>query len=933
MLRRMKCSLCLWLMMTACLLAAEPTNFPPVTRTNTTPAPALVRPDAFKGFLIKKGFRLDLMAAEPLLMDPVAMAFDENGRLFVLESPRDAVNSESRMGRLRLLQDVDGDGVFDKSTIYAVDLPDPGALICYEGGVYVSAGEQILYLRDSRGGGVADVRREVYRGFGEATNGVQGRVIITSMVWGLDNRIHVGTAGHGGDVFSSNLPKRSVVLTEGNFAFDPRTQELTPETGVASAGMCFDSRGRKYVSMSTEHIVQVMYESRYSGRNPLYTMPGSLLDIAPEMPIFPARGAPGAAARFSTATGLMIYRGNAFPVEYWENAFTIDSAAGVVHRDKLRTTGIEMFAERAADESGFEFLSLKEGLFQPTQLANAPDGTLYIAGVVREPPVARKTNAPSAALLGRILRVAPLNFKQPAQVQLSNATPAQLVALLRHPNGWQRDTAARLLYQRQDKAAILPLAQLALETQASPVSRIHALHALAGMQALAAAQLARVLTDADERVREHAVLLAEKFIGSNGNLPDVLSGPLISLAGDVSPRVRYQVAFTLGQVRHPARNQALADCLRRDPANRWLQAAVMSSAGEGAGDVFGALAADGNVRSNEGTRELLRQLVQMIGSRNQPMEATTTLNAIQTIPEAELAFSLALALSDGLQRVNSSLVSVDAQGALRPLYTRAIQLAGDANASETLQLLAIRLLETSRFADVQVSVNLLERWPGLSTLMRLDAVVAMLARPERAAILMTGLERGIIRFAELTSVQIRFLLSHRDPIIRARALAVFGAMAVQNRQQAVNRYLPALRMGGTAERGHGIFQARCAVCHQIGGDGNPIGMELVDLGRFSREQILIKILDPNRNLPRNSAQAIIETKDGSTLMGFISEQGNKSITLCQPNGAGRVVGRQNIVAQDTLGISAMPEGLETGLNSQDLADLIEYLKPNGSAPK
>jgi putative heme-binding domain-containing protein len=576
---------------------------------------------------------------------------------------------------------------------------------------------------------------------------------------------------------------------------------------------------------------------------------------------------------------------------------------------------------------------LKDSPFQPAQLANAPDGTLYIVGVMREPPTARKTNSPAGSLAGRIIRVAPANFKQPAQVPLGNATTAQLVGLLRNPNGWQRDTAARLLCQRQDKAAILPLAQLALETQASPISRLHAFYTLASMRALAAAHLARALTDADERVREHAVLLSERFIGPGGNLPDILSGPLLGLAGDLSPRVRCQVAFTLGQFKHPARNRALADCLRRDPGNRWIQTAVMSSAGGGSGEILAVLAADGNVRANEGTRELMRQLVMTIGAQNQPPESAAALNAIQSIPEDELAFSLALALSDSLQRVNSSLVSLDVEGALRPLYERAIQAAENPGGPENLQMLAIRLLQTSRFADVQVAVNLMQRWPTLSPLMRLDAIVAMLARAERAAILLAGLERGVIPSAEITSVQMRFLLSHRDPIIRARALAVFGARAMAQRQPVVNRYYPALRMGGVAERGHGIYETRCALCHQSGGDGNPIGMSLANSARLSREQMFIKILDPNRNLPRNSAQAILETKDGATLMGFVTEQNEKSITLCQPNGAGRVVGRQNIVSQDTLGISAMPEGLEAGLSAQDLADLIEYLKPAGSAAR
>ena len=919
--------------MTCGLLAADSTNSPPATHTNTNASAAPSAANPFQGFLIERGFRLDLVASEPMVMDPTAMAFDENGRLFVLESPQGAGSAENQLGRVRLLQDTDGDGVFDKTTIYAAGLEGPTALVCYEGGVYVNSGNQILYLRDSRGNGVADVRREVLRGFGGATNGVQGRILITSMVWGMDERVHVGTAGHSGDIFSSNEPKRSVVLSQGNFSFDPRSLELIAESGIAATGMCFDSRGRNYVSSATEPMLQVMYDARYAGRNPFYTMPPSMLDVARGETIFQRIGATAQARQFTSATGLVIYRGSAFPLDYWENAFVIDSATRLIHRDKLKTAGIEVEAERPSNEPGFEFLSMNNGLFQPVTLANAPDGTLYVAGVLSKAATARQTNAASASLAGRIIRVAPLNFKQPAPVQMGKATTAQLVAALRDANGWHRDTASRLLYERQDKAAILPLTQLALDVRASPISRLHAIHALAGLQALSPAHLARLLTDGDERVREHSVLLSERFIGVNGRLPDVLSGLVTGLAADASPRVRCQVAFTLGQVRQPTRNQALANCLRGDPGNRWVQAAVMSSAGEGAGEIFAGLASDAGVRANEESRNLLGRLVSMVGARDQSAEATAALHAIQAIPEPELAFSLALSLSDSLQRLDSSLASVDVQGALEALYARAMQVASDPTASENLQMAAIQLLQTSRYADVQVAVSLLQRWQTLSPLMRMDAVVAMLARPERTGVLLTGLESRVIPFSDLTSVQIRFLLSNRDPAIRQRALSLFGAYAMQDRRRVVNQYSGTLQLSGSSERGHGIYEARCALCHQDSGDGNPIGIDLADSDHMSREQLFVKILDPNRNLPRDSAQSVVVTKDGATFMGFIAEKDGKSITLCQPNGESCVVGRKNIVLQDSLGVSAMPEGLEAGLTAQDLADLLEYLKPSSGAAR
>src|SRR5579871_5057634 len=339
----MKFGFCLWLLTAACLKAAEPTTVPSASKTNAPATNSIPRQEVLKNSLLKRGFRMDSMVAESLVTDPVAIAFDENGRLFVLESPGNLGPAGAPTGRLKVLEDTDGDGVFDKSSIYAIDFEKPSALICYGGGVYVAAGDQIIYLKDRGNSGKASERTEVFRGFGEPTNGIGGQILITSMAWGLDNRIHVGTAGRGGDIFSSNNPKRSTILTEGNFAFDPRTLEMIPESGSATTGMAFDSRGRKYVSTPNQHIAEVVYEGRYATRNVFYKLPATMLDIGPDAAIYPAHAATGSPAKFTTATGLLIYRGNAFPVDYWENAFVIDSLGGLVHRDKLRTAGIEVF--------------------------------------------------------------------------------------------------------------------------------------------------------------------------------------------------------------------------------------------------------------------------------------------------------------------------------------------------------------------------------------------------------------------------------------------------------------------------------------------------------------------------------------------------------------------------------------------------------------
>ena len=691
--------------------------------------------DALKTFKIKPGFHLELAASEPLVADPIEMCFDENGRLFVVEmiDYSERRDEQPHLGRIRLLEDTDEDGHFDKSTVYAEDLPWPTALFCYDGGLFVGAEPDLFYCKDTNGDGVADTRRVVFTGFG-ITGRLNMQAMFNSFRWGLDNRIHGAAAPMGGTVISPLTPQQKPLDLRGrDFAFDPRTWAITSEAGGGQYGMCFDDRGRRFVCSNSDHIRVFMYDDRYAARNPFLAMPSPVVSIADDGPAAevyrlspeepwrvmrtqwrvgglvpgPIEGGGRASGYFTSATGLTIYRGDAFPEEYQGDAFIADCGSNLVHRKKLYPEGVALVAKRPPGEEKVEFLASTDLWFRPVQFANAPDGTLYMADMYREviehpwslpESIKQHLDLNSGHDRGRIYRIVPDGFKQPKLPRLGKAGVGELVATLAHPNAWHRETAARLLYERQDKSAVPALEKLLTESKLA-LGRMHALHALDGLQALAEAHILQGLKDADDRVREHAVLLSERLFAKGGAMSDTLWNQLKALTADTSIHVRYQLAFTLGEIRRPGRAQALAEIIRHDVASGWVQAAVLSSLAEGTGEMFATLVAEARFHEAAAGQEFLRQLVLVIGTKNQPGEVAQILDYIETNARTPLALSLIRALGGGLQRAKSSLDDADKQGKLKPIYAQAASLIADDKVADALRVEAVQLLGLTSFAE------------------------------------------------------------------------------------------------------------------------------------------------------------------------------------------------------------------------------------------
>lgn len=962
---------------------------PELTREDLPRIPPTEARNVQKTFQIKPGFELQPAAAEPNVYDPIEIAFDENGRMFVVEMRdySEMRDVQPHLGRIRLLEDKDGDGVFETATVYADDLPWPTGVICYGGGIYVAATPDLLYFKDTNGDGKADVRKTVYTGYGIEKDRLNVQALVNCLRWGLDNRIHGQTAGNGGLVRRADEPNAKPLSLNGrDFLFDPRNHEMQTEAGGGQYGMAFDDCGRRYVCSNSRHIMTFMYDARYADRNRFFNMPAPLVDIpvdGPAAEVF--RTSPEEAWRvirtkwrvtgvvqgiiegggrssgyFTSATGISIYRGDAWPDEYRGDSFIADVGSNLLHRKKVRPQGVELVAERPADEQKVEFITSTDLWFRPVELINAPDGCLYLCDMYREViehPWSLPENMKKLLDLnagndrGRIYRIAPTGFKASKPPRLGKATTAELVVMLEHKNAWHRETASRLLFERQDKQAVPLLVKLQTNSK-SKLGRLHALYALDGLGALKEAQVLTALNDSDAVVREHGVKLAEQFF-TKGVAPASLWPRLRELAHDSEAKVRYQLAFTLGELSGSERLAPLADIARRDADSRWTQAAMLSSLAEGAGELFATLSADDSFRGTKGGQEFLRQLIALVAAQGRREEVARALEFLNQASDATLKFTMAQALGDGLLRAKQRLADVDGPAknvlalaaataikaersegervaAIRLLAHRTYEEAGDLlfglldqEQPQPVQLAALATL--ARFTDTQVGVKLASKWNSLTPRLQAETLPVLLARPERAEALLKAIEAGSIRANVLDTTQTKLLQTYRDPKVRQLAVKVLATAATSSKQQIIDGYTASLTMNGDVARGRKIYQERCLSCHRAGGEGFVLGPDLVTVKTTGKEKLLTNIVDPNREVRPEFAAFTVETKDDESFVGLVVNQSAAAVTLHQAYGKEDVIPRANITKMHSQGLSIMPEGLEQNLTPQGMADLLEFI--------
>lgn len=948
---------------------------PPVSAPAGDESPLPRSPEeARRAFRLKPGFRVELVASEPLVESPVAVDFGADGRLWVCEMrdyPTGIDGNWKPGGVIKYLEDTDADGRFDKATVFLDGLPFPTGVMAWRNGVLVCAAPEILYAEDTDGDGKADVRRVLFHGF--ATENYQARV--NGLSYGLDDWVY-GANGLIGGTIRGTATGREVNIGGRDFRIKPDTGVMEPASGLTQQGRVHDDWGNQFGgnnSILLQHYPLTDHDAR---RNPWVAAPAPAVYVprdADSSRIFPASvtlaryNHPESANRVTSACSPLIYRDDLLGPEFKGNAFVCEPVHNLVHREVLEPDGVTFAGHRAAGERESEFFASTDAWCRPVQVRTGPDGALWVVDMYRfviehprwiSPERLATLDVRAGADRGRIYRVYHEARPPRAVPRLQSLSTPRLAASLDSPNGTLRDTVQRLLAHRGERDALPTLREL-VRSSTRPEARAQALATLDALRAVEPGDLLTALADARPGVRREAVRVSGSWLGRDRAVETMV----LRLADDPVVTVRFQVALALGGWDDAQAGQALGRIARKDGRDDWVRAAVLSSSSRHAEAILEAVvSAPGDAGP---PAELVEPLIATLAASQDRREVARALAAIRK--------ASAQGAGGGPWRIGATAQLLDAvrdpalgaDPVVRPMFEAARVVAVDASAPPSRRAAALRLLgrkaggeskdrdliaarlDPTEPIEVQLAtVRALSRlddrpalgaltagWRRLGPGVRSAILDALLAGAGSAEALVEALESGEVAPREVDAAHRLRLLTTGSDDLRKRAAAIFQAQGIGPRQAVLARYSGPNLRGGDPSRGKATFIRVCATCHKLGDVGHEVGPDLAALTDTTPEALTTAILDPDRDVDARYATYTAALKDGRVLTGLVASETASAITLKRQEGQTDVILRADIDELKTAGRSLMPEGLENDVKPSELADLVAYLAQGEERPK
>ena len=928
--------------------------------------------EARKRITVPAGFSVDLVAAEPDIVNPIAMAFDDRGRIWITESleyPRKSAGPGR--DRVRVLEDTNLDGRADKFVTFTDNLNIPTGVALGYGGVWVLNAPDLLFLREKDGKETS--REVVVTGFGRADT----HELPNSLTWGPDGWLY-GLNG----VFNPSRIKsnngREYSFTCAMWRVHPRTREfqVVCEGTSNPYGVAWDFEGSAIVEAChwandhLFHFVETGYYQRQAGAYPPYTIRlGSITTHGHQKTAY---------------CGIAFLDSDAYPESYRGRIVVGNIHGGAINTDRLERDGSTYLAHAEPD-----LLNANDVWFMPVSLKVGPDGCLYVLDWYDRYHCYQDANRDPEGidrLKGRLYRIRHERSPKPRAIDLAVESDERLIKRLGDANIFLRETAQRILTER------LASADDPLRKQLEDVAlggggdrhQMHALWALVGSGSLDAAFHARLLDHQNSVLRSWGVRAA----GNSRSVSKSLANQVARLAKDSSPDVQLQVAIaarkTHGIDALPVLLEVLLHCGhdKMIPSIVWpnLHPLIATNAAR-----FAALLNDAPLSRAPAVAEIAARSVELLLDAPQP-EATVLLGIVTKFIGEDLPRARQAMAAIARKAVEPGFDPAGLRSALRPLTQMSADPSHPLNleakllsanlglsdfpADALLKTFAsdaepeearLRALESlipfrnrelprtigaviasapstfvtrlfsmlGRADDSKIAETLVGGYPRLAPELQPLAIELLLQRETWARKLLDAVRADKLPKTVLSHNHLRKILESNDREAVWAVEKIWGTLRDERnpeREKVVAEAGAWLRQNaGDPNAGQTVFRNLCAQCHRIYGDGGDVGPDLTGNGRGSFDQLLSNVLDPSLVIGPGYQVVTVVTRDNRNLTGLIVEDNDQRITLKMPGEGIETVARGNIKYTRVSKLSMMPENLESLITKKELADLFAFL--------
>lgn len=633
---------------------------------------------SIEDFEIHPDFKIELVASEPLVYDPVDMQFSPSGKAYVLEMPGYPLRDEQ--SRIILLQDIDNDGIYDERKVYADSLGVASSFMFYNDGFLVASPPHLIWISDQDFDGSADERVHIMDGF--SNENLQHN--FNGLTYGLDNWIYAANGGNSGKPYFFSKPDAILNLRGGDLRLDLEN-EIAERVGESSGGfkITFDEWGRLYETHNLEHVSQLVFEDRYFRNLPV--IPGHALTNISDHDenglsrIYPIGeqetrvNHPEQSGYFSGACGITFYGGGIFPEDFDSSLLVADCVLNLIHMDLLTENGAASKASRVGDKT--EFLASSDRAFRPVNMTAGPDGSLYVLDMHREviehpewipDEIEAELDLNAGRKKGRIYRISEVQYNYEKPKGLEGFSVKELVAALGSKNQWIRKTAQQQLVTNKNYKSV-PLLATQLDSTQNPLARIHSLWTLEGLGSLSNKQLMKALYDPYSPIAENAL----KILEARPEEITKFMEPLLGLILASNSRLRMQAALTLSVINdslyfiHSGQIASLMrKALKETHSDQWNRMAMSIALSRQASSFVG----EELTYNNELTEDEKQVLGILTGIVGKEMDGLSIKSVLDGIYKSNISTSLKSELIESLtkgyiQRVNQ-MADIDSKNSI-----------------------------------------------------------------------------------------------------------------------------------------------------------------------------------------------------------------------------------------------------------------------------